>query len=214
MGLLYGLIAAGLALIFGLMDVVNFAHGEFPMIAMYVTFFLFAFFAIDPAGGAAGRRGPVRVRRGGLSVDRPLRDARQGQCRHGADLLDLRPGDRDAGAGPVLLHARLPQRSRNSWVGGKTISIAGIYLPEPQLIGAMLSIAAFVALRISSSIAPISAARRRRLARTPARWRWSASTRTRCSRSAGASVRRWSAWPARSWRSSSTSIRTSARRLR
>jgi branched-chain amino acid transport system permease protein len=27
MGLLYGLIAVGLALIFGLMDVVNFAHG-------------------------------------------------------------------------------------------------------------------------------------------------------------------------------------------
>ena len=48
MGLLYGLIAAGLALIFGLMDVVNFAHGEFLMIAMYATFFLFAFFAIDP----------------------------------------------------------------------------------------------------------------------------------------------------------------------
>src|SRR5204863_370644 len=38
----------GLALIFGLMDVVNFAHGEFLMIAMYATFFLFAFFAIDP----------------------------------------------------------------------------------------------------------------------------------------------------------------------
>ncbi len=32
MGLLYGLIAVGLALIFGLMDVVNFAHGEFLMI--------------------------------------------------------------------------------------------------------------------------------------------------------------------------------------
>src|SRR5258707_14208337 len=48
MGLLYGLIAVGLGLIFGLMDVVNFAHGEFLMIAMYATFFLFAFFAIEP----------------------------------------------------------------------------------------------------------------------------------------------------------------------
>ncbi|MCS3956798.1 branched-subunit amino acid ABC-type transport system permease component, partial [Bradyrhizobium japonicum] len=48
MGLLYGLIAVGLALIFGLMDVTNFAHGEFLMIAMYLSFFLFAFFAIDP----------------------------------------------------------------------------------------------------------------------------------------------------------------------
>ena len=63
MGLLYGLIAVGLALIFGLMDVVNFAHGEFLMIAMYATFFLFSFFAIDPllaaplvAAAALGKR--------------------------------------------------------------------------------------------------------------------------------------------------------------
>src|SRR5206468_2583483 len=48
MGLLYGLIAVGLALIFGLMDVVNFAHGEFLMIAMYAAFFLFAYLALDP----------------------------------------------------------------------------------------------------------------------------------------------------------------------
>ncbi len=47
---------------------------------------------------------------------------------------------------------------------------------------------------------PISAARWRPPARTPARWRWSVSTRTGCSRWAGASVRRWWAWPARSWR--------------
>ena len=48
MGLLYGLIAVGLSLIFGLMNIVNFAHGEFLMLAMYGAFFLFAFFAIDP----------------------------------------------------------------------------------------------------------------------------------------------------------------------
>ena len=48
MGLLYGLIAVGLALIFGLMDVVNFAHGEFLMVAMYATFGLFVFLALDP----------------------------------------------------------------------------------------------------------------------------------------------------------------------
>src|SRR5207245_6056416 len=48
MGLLYGLIAVGLSLIFGLMDVVNFAHGEFLMVAMYATLGLFAFFALDP----------------------------------------------------------------------------------------------------------------------------------------------------------------------
>jgi branched-chain amino acid transport system permease protein len=39
-GLVFALIAMGLTLIFGVMDVVNFAHGEFLMIAMYVTFAL------------------------------------------------------------------------------------------------------------------------------------------------------------------------------
>ncbi len=46
--LLYALIAAGLSLIFGLRDVVNFAHGEFLMTAMYAMFWLVAAFAIDP----------------------------------------------------------------------------------------------------------------------------------------------------------------------
>ena len=51
MGLLYALIAAGLSLIFGLMDVVNFAHGEFLMLAMYATFgFVFATH-LDPVIG-------------------------------------------------------------------------------------------------------------------------------------------------------------------
>jgi branched-chain amino acid transport system permease protein len=47
-GLLYGLIAAGLSLIWGVMDVLNFAHGEFLMVGMYVSFFLGFLFKIDP----------------------------------------------------------------------------------------------------------------------------------------------------------------------
>ena len=35
MGLIYALIAAGLSLIFGLMDIVNFAHGEHLMLSMF-----------------------------------------------------------------------------------------------------------------------------------------------------------------------------------
>ena len=38
MGLIYALIAAGLSLIFGLMDIVNFAHGEHLMCLCFLHF--------------------------------------------------------------------------------------------------------------------------------------------------------------------------------
>ena len=48
MGLIYALIAAGLSLIFGLMDIVNFAHGEHLMLSMFSSFWLWSLFGIDP----------------------------------------------------------------------------------------------------------------------------------------------------------------------
>ena len=47
-GLIYALVAIGLTMIFGVMDIVNFAHGEFMMLGMYSSFWLFAFYALDP----------------------------------------------------------------------------------------------------------------------------------------------------------------------
>lgn len=48
MGFVYALIAAGLSLIFGLMEIVNFAHGEFLMLAMFTAFFAWSLFGLDP----------------------------------------------------------------------------------------------------------------------------------------------------------------------
>ncbi|MBM4443058.1 MAG: branched-chain amino acid ABC transporter permease [Candidatus Rokubacteria bacterium] len=48
LGGLYALIAVGLTLIFGVMRVVNFAYGEFLMLAMYLAFFAFSRLALDP----------------------------------------------------------------------------------------------------------------------------------------------------------------------
>ena len=48
LGGIYALIAVGLTLIFGVMRVVNFAYGEFLMLAMYLAFFAFAFVRLDP----------------------------------------------------------------------------------------------------------------------------------------------------------------------
>ena len=47
-GLLYALIAIGLTLIWGVMDIINFAHGEFLVIAMYVGYGTYAFWGICP----------------------------------------------------------------------------------------------------------------------------------------------------------------------
>ena len=47
-GLVYGLMALGLSVIFGVVRVVNFAHGEMMTIAMYAAVVLFAAFKLDP----------------------------------------------------------------------------------------------------------------------------------------------------------------------
>jgi branched-chain amino acid transport system permease protein len=47
-GLVYGLMALGLSVIFGVVRVVNFAHGEMMTIAMYIAVVLFAAFKLDP----------------------------------------------------------------------------------------------------------------------------------------------------------------------
>src|SRR5687768_18448323 len=48
MGFVYALLAAGLSLIFGLMEVVNFAHGEFLMLAMFGSFWAWSLAGLDP----------------------------------------------------------------------------------------------------------------------------------------------------------------------
>lgn len=47
-GLVYGLMALGLSVIFGVVRVVNFAHGEMMTVAMYATTVLFALFGLGP----------------------------------------------------------------------------------------------------------------------------------------------------------------------
>ena len=47
-GLVYGLMALGLSVIFGVVRVVNFAHGELTVVAMYSAFLLFQTLGLDP----------------------------------------------------------------------------------------------------------------------------------------------------------------------
>lgn len=47
-GSIYSLVAIGLTLIYGVMIILNFAHGEFLMLGMYVAFWMFTLFGMDP----------------------------------------------------------------------------------------------------------------------------------------------------------------------
>jgi branched-chain amino acid transport system permease protein len=47
-GGIYALVSIGVTLIFGVVKIVNFAQGEFVMVGMYISFFLFTQFGLDP----------------------------------------------------------------------------------------------------------------------------------------------------------------------
>ena len=60
LGAIYALFSSGLTLIWGMMNFINFAHGEFVMLGMYV-----AFVVVDVA---ARRSRSLRAARGGGAV--------------------------------------------------------------------------------------------------------------------------------------------------
>ncbi len=143
MGLLYGLIAVGLALIFGLMDVVNFAHGEFLMVAMYATFGLAALVGLDPLLSAPLVAAALFVF-GALVYLGIVRFAMRAKTNIGMVQIFTTFGLGILMQGLAQFLFTPDYRSiSNSWLGGKTLSIGGIFLPVPQLAGAVISIATF-----------------------------------------------------------------------
>ena len=64
MGLLYALVAVGLTIIWGLMEMINFAHGEFMMLGMFGAWWLSVTLGLDPLLSMA----PVAVVMYGVGV--------------------------------------------------------------------------------------------------------------------------------------------------
>jgi branched-chain amino acid transport system permease protein len=146
MGLLYGLIAVGLALIFGLMDVVNFAHGEFLMAAMYATFGCAVFVALDPLLAAPLVAAALFVF-GALVYLGIIRLAMRAKTNVGMVQIFATFGLAVLMRGLAQYFFTPDYRSiTTSWLGGRTLSVGGVFLPVPQLAGAAVAVAAFCGL--------------------------------------------------------------------
>jgi branched-chain amino acid transport system permease protein len=52
LGAVYALFSSGLTLVWGMMNIVNFAHGDFVMLGMYVAFVVYTLFGAGPLLGA------------------------------------------------------------------------------------------------------------------------------------------------------------------
>ncbi|MCJ2094292.1 branched-chain amino acid ABC transporter permease [Methylobacterium sp. J-072] len=142
-GLIYGLVAVGLSLIFGLMDVVNFAHGEFLMLAMYATFGLVMVSGLDPVVLMPLVAALMFVLGGTVYVG-VVRFAMRARANQGMVQIFATFGLATLLQGVAQYLFTPDYRSlSNSWLGGKTLNLGGIYLPWPQIFGALVSLAAF-----------------------------------------------------------------------
>jgi branched-chain amino acid transport system permease protein len=146
MGLIYALIAAGLSLIFGLMDVVNFAHGEFMMTAMYATFWLVVWLALDPLVLSPVVASLMFVV-GAVAYRFIVVHAMQVRTNKGMVQVFATFGLAIVIRGLAQLAFTPDYRSiPTSWLAGKTLVVAGVFLPLPQLAGAVVSILTFLGL--------------------------------------------------------------------
>ena len=150
MGLIYALVAAGLSLIFGLMDVVNFAHGELLMVAMFATFVLHRALGLDPLllmpvvalilfgigvviyRGLIARALSVTFNRGMVQIFVTFGLA-----------IFIR------GAAQFAFGSEF-QSVTGTWLGDRSVAVGGIFLPLPQVAAGLVCLIAFALLLLIS----------------------------------------------------------------
>ena len=142
MGFVYALIAAGLSLIFGLMEIVNFAHGEFLMLAMFATFWAWSLGHLDPLVTLPGAAAllfvvGVLVYKGIISRILGAPMLAQVFATFGLAVF-LR-------SGAQFLWTPDFRLVQNPWVSGR-LSLFGLFIGTPQLTAALAALAAFALL--------------------------------------------------------------------
>jgi branched-chain amino acid transport system permease protein len=159
-GAIYGLMCVGLALIFGVMRVINFAHGDFMMLGMYAAYYFFTALGIDALFGniygpyaAAFLAGPVlfvvgcAIHRMLISRVSGTRTAQlQGEGHHAQLVLTLGIALilQNAGQiifGSMVVSVRTPLSSSAWIVGPLWGDDIEIFVNKARLIAALISVA-------------------------------------------------------------------------
>ena len=140
-GLVYALVATGLSLIWGVMDVINFAHGDYLMVAMYTSFWIGALLGVDPvlswivSGaflfliGALTYKLIIRYTAGRSAISALLATFGLSMFLKNVCLYLFSPNFR-------LLSKTV--------LGGKTIETGGVIFPVPQLVTALSALVVIV----------------------------------------------------------------------
>ena len=143
LGAVLALIAVGLTLIFGVADIVNFAHGEFVMAGMYVAFFAWSLGGLDPLASVPLSALAVGLL-GLLAYATFIRHAMRGTLLSQIFvtfglLIFLR------GAAQALFTSNF-RGIQGSVLSGLGFSLGSVSVPGPQLAAAVGSLAGTAAL--------------------------------------------------------------------
>ena len=144
LGAIYALFSSGLTLIWGMMNFINFAHGEFVMLGMYVAFLVVIWLHGGPAVFTLAAAFALLVL--GIAIYLSLiRYVIRGPML--AQILST------FGLALLLRYTAFYIFSANfvslpqTQLAG-TVNLAGVYLPVAQLVGGVIAIALTVALHI------------------------------------------------------------------
>ena len=135
-GAVYALIALGLTLIYGVLHIINFAHGSLLMLAMYAVFFLWKLSGIDPYVAL-----PI-VTGGAFAVGFVLYRAVIGRYSHGKDenILLITLGVSIIADNGALLFFGGDTETIDVPYAGKIIELGAAFLPLPKVISCAAAI--------------------------------------------------------------------------
>jgi branched-chain amino acid transport system permease protein len=143
-GGVYAMVGIGLSLIFGVMRIVNFAHGEFMAVGMYIAFALFRALHIDPYVSLL-----VVAPAGfllGAGVERLLIAPIQNAAEHSLILMTVGVG-LILSNGLLLIFGAHPETIYTSY-STRTVRILSLTLSVPLLVSFALTVAVVAALFI------------------------------------------------------------------